>query len=119
MKKIINIWLWKQPIYLLWDSTPEEYNELTKKIWEEDEQEIEYCVGSTTLLDSGWIILYVRWVEDKQKMLTTLNHEIFHVTERIFEIRWVDFDSETYAYTMEFLQSKCYKAIWLKINFNL
>lgn len=117
MKKLINIWLWKQPIYLLWDSNPEEYSNLLKELEEEEDTLLEYSIGRTNMLDSWYIVIYVRWLEDKNRMLLTLNHEIFHAVNYSLETRWVKPDWETYTYTMEYIQKKCYKAIWLDINF--
>ena len=108
--KEINIKLWKQTFYLLWDKTPEEYMKFCKKKWEEDELENQYTIWRTNMLNSWFIIIYIRSIKDKQRMLLTLNHEIFHAVKFSLEARW---GSLVYTYTIEELQRKCYNYIWL------
>lgn len=84
-------------------------------MWEEDEIS-PYCAWRTNLLDNWYIIIYVRKQKDKKKMLLVLNHEIFHAVKSSLETRWVSLDEEVYAYTMEYVQKKCYKAVGLKIT---
>ena len=114
--KIINIKLWKQTFYILWNKTPDEYINFCKKQWENDELDISYIIWRTNMLNNWKIIIYVRKIEDKQRMLLTLNHEIFHAVKYSLETRWVTLDEEAYAYTMEELQRKCYNYIWLNFN---
>ena len=114
MKKIIKIGLWKQPIFFVWNSTPEEYIQVLKDFGETSEP-LSYCTGQTCMID-GVIVLYVK-KQKKEKMLLTLHHEILHAVNLCLKARGIKFDDEVYAYTIEHLQKKCYKSIKLKIDF--
>ena len=114
MEKIIKVWLWKQTILLLWDSNPEEYKKLVRSQWEEDNAIQEYEIWRTNLLDNGCVIIYVKKIKDRKRMVLTLNHEILHAVKFTLDDRWISFDDEVYAYTIEHIQNKCYKEIWIE-----
>lgn len=112
---------WRNEIILFWGFSPKKYIKSLASYWIKDFEEPKW-LGETTVTKSGWIVIWVKEM-DAIDMLKVLNHEIFHATDYLLRekvgIDLTNSSCESYAYTMEWMQSKLYEYIKLEPNITI
>lgn len=96
----VYLWMFRVPIFIyVWDIWEEATKEFFKKEWEKYwvKEEFEYKVWWKTLSESSFGHLI--WL--KKFDISTLVHELCHVTQNRMRFCWMEIDDETQAYFLQ------------------